>query len=173
MKLHLRRTLMKRNLVIGVLVAVLFAALSAGPISAARAWGSDGCTISSVAGAFGFSYNGVGILPSGPVPVAAVGNFRQDAAGNVVGSESNSLGGNSTDQTLLGKITVNHDCSGTLVAQVYEGGVLVRTSYIHLQYENNTNEILGIFQKLVLPNGSNLPVVITIDGKRLFRQPGD
>ncbi len=164
---------MKRNLVIAAFVAILFSTLNAGQIPAARAWGSDGCTLANVAGAFGFSYSGVGILPSGQVPVAAVGIFRSDAAGNVTGSESNSLGGNSTDQTLLGKITVNHDCSGSLFAKVYEGGVLARTSYIHLQYQNNTNELLGIFQKLVLPNGSSLPVVITIAGKRLFQGHGE
>jgi len=144
-----------------------------GPSNAARAWESNGCTLANVAGSFGFSYSGVGILPTGPVPVAAVGNFHTDNAGTLVGTETNSLGGNATDQTISGNITVNHDCSGTLVANVYEHGVLVRTSYIHLQYENNAGEILGIFQKLVLPNGSSLPVVITIDGKRLFHERGE
>jgi len=164
---------MKRNLVIAVFVAAMFAALSAGPISAARAWGSDGCTLTSVAGSFGFSYNGVGILPSGPVPVGAVGNYSSDNAGNFVGTEINSLGGNATFQTISGKLTVNHDCSGMLLAKVYEGGALVRTSYIHLQYQNNTNEVLLIFQKLVLPDGSSLPVVITGSGKRLFHERGE
>jgi hypothetical protein len=164
---------MKRNLLSVTIAAVLCAMIYVGPSNAARAWESDGCTLSNVAGNFGFSYSGVGILPSGPVPVAAVGNFRSDNAGTVVGTEINSLGGNAAAQTIAGNITVNHDCSGTLFAKVYENGVLVRTSYIHLQYENNASEILGIFQKLVLPNGTSLPVVITIDGKRILHERGE
>jgi len=164
---------MNRNLLSVTIAATLCAMVYLGPSNAARAWESNGCTLASVAGSFGFSYNGVGILPTGPVPVAAVGNLRTDNAGTLVGTETNSLGGNATDQTILGNLTVNHDCSGTLVANVYEHGVLVRTSYIHVQYENNTSEILGIFQKLVLPNGSSLPVVIIIDGKRLFHDRGE
>jgi hypothetical protein len=105
-------------------------------------------------------------------PVAAVGNYSTDNAGNLVGSELNSLGGNATFQTILGKITVNHDCSGDLLAKVYESGALVRTSYVHLQYDNNANEVNLIFQKLVLPDGSSLPVVITGAGKRLFHERG-
>jgi hypothetical protein len=164
---------MKRNLALALFVAVLFATLNAGPTSAARAWGSDGCTLASVAGAFGFSYNGVGILPTGSVPVGAVGNYTSDSAGHFVGTEINSLGGSAAFQTIVGNLTVNHDCSGTLVAKVYEAGALVRTSYIHLQYQNNTSEVLLIFQKLVLPNGTSLPVVITGSGKRLFHERGE
>jgi hypothetical protein len=164
---------MKRNLVTVVFVAVLFTMLNAGPISIARAWGSDVCTLASVAGSFGFSYNGVGILPSGAVPVGAVGNYNSDNGGNFVGTEINSLGGSATFQTIAGKLTVSHDCSGTLVAKVYEAGMLVRTSYIHVQYQSNANEVLLIFQKLVLPDGSSLPVVITGSGKRLFHERGD
>lgn len=159
---------MKRSFLVAMFGFVVFAAINAGPIPAARAWGRDSCTLTSVAGSFGFSYSGVGILPSGPVPVGAVGNYSTDAVGNFVGTEINSLGGAATYQTIQGKITISQDCSGTLVAKVYEGGMLVRTSYIHLQYQNNANEALLIFQKLVLPDGSSLPVVITGSGKRLF-----
>jgi hypothetical protein len=158
---------MKRTLVAAMFVAVVFATLNSGPIPAARAWGGGGCSADSVSATYGFTYNGLAVLPSGSIPVAAVGNFHSDAAGNFVGSEINNLGGTSSYQTLVGTITVNRDCSASLVAKVYQGGTLVRTSYIHLQYENNATEVLGIFQKLVLPNNSILPVVITIDGKRL------
>jgi len=159
---------MKRILMPAVLIAVLVATLNAGSIPAARAWGNPGCSLASVAGAYGFSYNGVGILPSGRVPVAAVGKYHTDPAGNLIGDEVNTLAGTSAYQTIVGKITVSPDCSGTLVAKVYQGGALARTSYVHIQYENNTNDALIIFQKLVLPNGASLPVVITGSGKRLF-----
>jgi hypothetical protein len=164
---------MKRVFVISMLMVVVFAAISAGPVPPARAWGSSGCSLASVAGAFGFSYAGEGILPTGPVPVGAVGKYHTDAAGNFIGDEINSLAGSAEYQTIVGKITVSPDCSGSLVAKVYQGGVLARTSYVHLQYQNNTNEALIIFQKLVLPNGSSLPVVITGSGKRIFSDRGD
>ncbi len=160
---------MKRNLLVVMFAAVLSGSLNVSMIPAARASGDGGCSLASVVGTFGFTYSGVAIPPTGPVPVAAVGRFRTDAAGDFVGEESNNAGGGSTNETLQGSITVKHDCSGSLVANVYEHGTLVRTSYIHIQYENNANEILAIFQKITLPDGSNLPVVITIDGKRIVQ----
>jgi hypothetical protein len=158
---------MKRNLLMAIFVAVLFATLNVGPISAARAMEGDGCSLASVAGSYGFSYNGLAILSTGTVPVAAVGNFTTDNAGNFVGRESNNIGGNSAEQTLQGNIVVRPDCSATLIAKVYQAGMLVRTSYIHLQYVNNATEVFGIFRKLVLPDNSTLPVDITIDGKQI------
>jgi hypothetical protein len=164
----MKETVMKRTLVLLVLIAAMAATLNVGPVPAARAWGSPGCLLANVAGAYGFSYSGVGILPTRQIPVGAVGKYHTDAAGNFVGDEINSLAGAAAYQTLLGKLTVSPDCSGTLIAKVYQGGALVRTSYVHIQYENNTNDALITFQKLMLPNGSSLPVVITGSGKRLF-----
>ena len=162
---------MKRNLVIAMFVAILFSTLNASSPPAALAWGGGGggCSLTSVSGHFGFTYSGVGILPTGTVSVAAVGNYSTDATGNFVGSETSNFGGTSAFQTILGKITVNSDCSGTADVKVYQGGVLARTSLIHIQYDDNTREIRIIFQKLVLPNGSSLPVVVTGEGKRVFQ----
>ena len=159
---------MKRALVTSLLVAVVFTILSVGPVPAARAWGNPGCSLASVAGNYGFSYSGIGILPSGQVPVGAVGKYHSDASGNLTGDEINSLAGTAAYQTIAGKLTVDAACSGTLIAKVYENGALARTSYIHVQYDNNTNDVQLIFQKLLLPNGSSLPVVITGSGKRVF-----
>src|SRR4029077_17892100 len=158
---------MKRNLLTASFVAVLFATINVGPNSAARAMEGDGCSLASVAGSYGFSYNGWAILSMGAVPVAAVGNFSTHTAGNFVGRESNNIGGNSAEQTLQGNIAVRPDCSATLIPKVFQSGTLVRTSYIHLQYVNHATEVFGIFRKLVLPGNSILPVVITIDGKQI------
>jgi hypothetical protein len=145
-------------------VAVL-AILFLGPVPSTAS--SGGCSTAGVAGFYGFTYTGVAILPSGAVPLAAVGNYSTDAAGNFAGSEINSLGGTSAYQTLQGTITVNQNCSGTAVVKVYQGGKLARTSYIHLQYDNSARDIRIIFQKLQLPDGSSIPVVITGDGKKV------
>jgi hypothetical protein len=159
---------MKRNLMIVIFAAMLFATLNVGPIPAARAMGNGGgCSTGSVSGFYGFTYAGEAILPSSVVPVGAVGNFSTDAAGNFVGTEINNLGGTPAYQTIKGKITVDNSCAGTLLAQVYQAGKLVRTSTVHLQYDNNARDVRLIFQKVELPDHSVLPVVITGDGKRV------
>ena len=159
---------MRRTLVLSFLaIAAIVAILSADQRQPARALSTSGCGVANVAGAFGFSYNGVAVTSTGTIPVGAVGKFHSDAAGNFTGDEINSLAGTSAYQTIVGKLTVNSACSGELVANVYQNGQLVRTSYIHLQYQDNDNQILGIFEKLVLPNGAQLPVVVTINGSRI------
>jgi hypothetical protein len=163
----LEEIFMQRKLAIATLAVVLFATTSAGQMPAANAAGGGGCSLANVAGAFGFTYTGVAITPSGQVPVAAVGRYSSDSAGDFVGSEVNSLAGTPASQTILGKITVQPDCGGRLVAKVYQQGSLVRTSYIHLQYDSEASEVRIIFEKLVLPDGSTLPVVITGDGTSL------
>ena len=166
---------MIRRLGVGLLIASLAAfalTLGTGSAPAARAAGvgqSSGfaCTLGNVAGEFGFTYSGNAVTPNGLVPVAAVGRFRSDASGNFTGSEVNSLAGTAAFQTITGTIKVNGDCSGLLVANVYQNGQLARTSYVHLQYANSGNTLYGIFQKLVLPDHSTLPVVVTITATRL------
>lgn len=158
---------MLRNLTVLMFVAVLFAALNAGQRSVALAEGSSTCTLAGVAGSFGFSYSGVAVLSTGTIPVAAAGRFYTDAAGNLGGTEINSLNGTAAFQTIQGKITLHSDCSTILVANVYQGNKLVRISVIHYQYENNGTEMVGIFQKITLPDNTDLPVVITISGKRV------
>jgi hypothetical protein len=157
---------MKRYFVTALFAAVLFSSLNAAQIPMARASGIGSCSLANVAGDYGFTYNGVAITSSGTIPVGAVGNFNSDSSGNFTGSEINNLAGTAAYQTLAGTIRVKPNCAGEMVAQVYQQGKLVRTSYIHLQFEDNTNELLAIFEKLVLPDHSTLPVVITIDCKR-------
>jgi hypothetical protein len=82
--------------------------------------------------------------------------------------EINNLGGSAIRETIMGTITVRPDCAGSLVANVYKAGVLVRTSYIHLQYQDGATDLQAIFEKVDLPDNSILPVVITINGKRVF-----
>jgi hypothetical protein len=173
-KLRLRRKRMKRNLIVALFVAVLFVTLNAGSIPQALAGGGGGgCSVADAAGQYSFSYSGVAILPSGSVPIGAVGNYSQDASGNLVGSEINNLGGTAAFQTLKGKITVSHDCSAEGIVNVYQGGKLARKSTIHLQYDGNTQHVRIIFEKVVLPPNTNLPVVITGDGTRLFSGHGE
>jgi len=50
---------------------------------------------------------------------------------------------------------------------VLVNGQLQRTAVLALVYDSNGNHVRMIFQSVTLPDGTNVPVVITIDGNRL------
>ena len=128
---------------------------------------ADTCSTKSTAGNWGFSYNGVAITSSGAVPINSVGRFTQDAEGAVTGTEVRNLAGAPADETLTGKMTVNSDCTATFEANIFEGGQLVRTSVLAIVFLNKQTEASGVFEKVTLPTDINLPVVITVQAKRL------
>jgi hypothetical protein len=126
------------------------------------------CSLASAAGQWGFSYSGTAITSSGGVPVAAEGRYSQNALGQISGTEVFSLGGTALDEVLKGQFTVNSNCTAKLIANVYEGGNLVRTSIIDGVYVANSKEIKGLFRSVALPGGGRLLVVITVDARKLF-----
>lgn len=126
------------------------------------------CSLAGSAGNYGFTLTGVVILGTGPVPIAAVGRAALDAAGNVSGTESRSVGGGFADETLAGTYTVNPDCTGSATISFFESGQLVRTSVLSLVFDSNEREIRLVQKSLQLPNGAFLPVVITAEAKRIF-----
>jgi hypothetical protein len=65
-------------------------------------------------------------------------------------------------------VTVNKDCTASGTINVLVGGQLLRTAGLALVYDNNKNHARMIFQSLTLPDGTNVPVVITVDANRLF-----
>ena len=120
----------------------------AAPVQAAH------CSLSGVAGRYGFTLNGVVILPTGPVPIAAIGKAVLDAGGSVSGTEARTVGGGYADETFTGTYTVNADCTGTTTLQFFESGNLVRTSILSIVFDNNEREDLPseareIHQRLV------------------------
>jgi len=126
------------------------------------------CTSATAAGSFGFTTTGTLILPSGPAPVAAVGLVSFDLNGNVTGSQDRSVGGAFAHETITGTFTVTRDCTITVVANVYDSsGNLVRTSTIPGVLVNNGKQIRAIFETVVLPNGLNLPSVLTLEADRI------
>ena len=139
-------------------------------VSAAHASDTRNCSTTSVAGKCGFS-------TTGSIPaigaVAATGIFTQDASGNITGTQTRSLNGDIADETFTGTATVNPDCTGTDTIQVFEGGVLVRTTTLHVVYDDNGREARAVFTSLVLPDGTSLPSIITIEARRLFPGKSD
>ena len=126
------------------------------------------CSSATAAGTFGFTTTGTLILPTGPAPVAAVGLVTFDLNGNATGSQDRSVGGAFAHETLSGTLTVNRDCTISLVADVYDSsGNLVRTSTIPGMLVDNGKHIRAIFETVLLPNGPNLPSVLTIEAERI------
>jgi len=126
------------------------------------------CTSATAAGTFGFTTTGTLILPTGPAPVAAVGVVSFDLNGNTTGSQDRSVGGAFAHETLTGTLTVNRDCTISLLANVYDSsGNLVRTSTIPGVLVNNGKQIHAIFESVLLPNEVSLPSILTVEADRI------
>ena len=130
--------------------------------------GASQCSIAAEAGNWAYTYTGTIFTPSGPLPAASLGHFRQDADGNITGSQTRSVAGQSGVEDIAGTVSINKDCSASATIKVLVSGQLQRTAVLALVYDSNSNHLRGIFQALTLPDGTNVPVVITIDGNRLF-----
>jgi hypothetical protein len=158
---------MKLRIVRQTLSVIPIAALYMTLTQAAQA--DNSCSVANAAGNWGVTLTGVLLLPTGPVPAAATIRANFDARGNITSStEARNVGGGFANETLTGSWTVNSDCTGTLTVQAYASGVLVRTSVASILFVDNMKEVRMVQQSLTLPGGSALPVVITIDGKRLL-----
>src|SRR5438445_2549588 len=159
--------------IIGLNTVVPFLIVSFALAAASPAYASDarGCSRSLVAGTFGFTTTGS--IPA-VGPVAATGVFTQDREGNIKGTQTRSLNGSVADETFTGTATVNSDCTGTDTVQVFQDGSLVRTTTLHVVYDDNGREARAIFTSLVLqPSGVSLPSIITIEARKLSSREAD
>jgi hypothetical protein len=154
MKTNIARTL----LVLGV---VLMATLA--PLQAHAAY----CSYASLAGQWAYTYAGTLFTSSGPLPVASVGHFTQDHAGKISGSQTRSVAGQSGVEGISGTLTVNSDCTASGPVDVIVNGQLQRTAVLALVYDSDGKHLRAIFQSLTASDGTNIPVVITIDGNML------
>jgi len=125
------------------------------------------CSTASTAGNWAYTYTGTIFTPSGPLPAASVGRFHQDSGGNITGSQNRSVAGQSGVEDIAGTVSVNNDCTASGTIQVLVNGQLQRTAELALVYDSSGNHMRAIFQSLTLPDGTNVPVVITIDGNRV------
>ncbi len=70
---------------------------------------------------------------------------------------------------IKGTATVNSDCTATGTISVYSlSGTLLRTAVLAGVFVNNQREVRYLFESLVLPNGTSIRAVITVDAKRVF-----
>ena len=156
---------MRHNLVHSGLVIAILCVAGMLPLQARAAQ----CSQASAAGNWAFTYTGTVFAPTG-LPAAAVGHFKQGHMGNVTGSETFTLAGIAEQEDITGTLTVNTDCTGTATIQVFLDGQLQRTSVRAVAYDSELTHARAIFQSVTLPNGTNLPVVITLDASRVSTQ---
>ena len=126
------------------------------------------CSTAAAAGKWAYTYTGTIFTASGPLPAASVGHYTADAEGNLVGSQTRSVAGSSGAEEITGTYSVNKDCTGTATINVVVNGQLQRTAVLAVAWDNKMNHARGIFQSLVLPDGTNVPVVLTSDNTRVF-----
>lgn len=94
------------------------------------------CSFANTNGDWAFSYSGNVFLPTGAVQVASVGLFKQ-TSGSLTGSETRNLGGAVAEETLTADYTVNADCTASYTFQIFDTGVLVRTSTVNVVFDDN------------------------------------
>jgi hypothetical protein len=126
------------------------------------------CSTAAAAGKWAYTYTGTIFTPNGPLLAASVGHFSGDLAGNITGSQARSVSGNSGVEDISGTVSVNNDCTATASVDVLVNGQVQRSTVLAVVYDNNMNHARAIFQSVTLPDGTNLPVVITADYTRLF-----
>ena len=131
---------MKRHSAVAMPLAaigfVLFVA-AALPVHAAQ------CSLSSVAGSYGYTTSGFVTSSAATfAPVAAVGTITFDGYGNVSGSQTRVLAGSPLDETYSGTYTVNADCTGSFTVQVEPD---TRTSTLDVVWTDNTNSAVSVF----------------------------
>jgi hypothetical protein len=126
------------------------------------------CTNATMLGRWGFTGTGVVILPTGAVPVGAVGTVRFDLEGNISGGQDRSLGGSSAHETVSGTYTITRDCALTITANVYDdAGNLQRATVLKGVVGSDGKETRMIYDSITLPNGTPLPSVLTLDANKI------
>lgn len=124
------------------------------------------CTVGNVAGNWAGTLTGTLLLPTGPVPIAAIVRATLKMDGTLTGTEARSVGGDYADETASGTWTVKADCTGTLIINFYQAGELVRTSVVTIVFDNEVKEVRMVQKSLTLPDGTQLPVVVTVEGRK-------
>jgi hypothetical protein len=124
-----------------------------------RADDGGACALADAVGRWGYSYSGT-IVGFGPV--ASVGSFVQDAAGNVNGTQTRSFVGNVAPETIKGIVIVHADCTTTGTINVYQNGVFQRTAELDGVLVDRGRGLRAIFK--------TAGTVITIDGRKTSGQ---
>jgi len=155
---------MRQSLFCKTLTIISFGLLLSALAPVARA---TTCSAATVKGDWALTLSGALLLPTGPVPVAAVVRATLGLDGSVTGGEARNVGGQYADETLRGTFSVNPDCTGTATVNFFEDEQLVRTSTLTLIFDDNSKQVRMVQKSLVVPTDTSLPVVILVEGRKL------
>jgi hypothetical protein len=50
---------------------------------------------------------------------------------------------------------------------IFQSGVLARTVVLAIVFDDNSTQVRMVQKSLTLPNGARIPVVVTVEGKKL------
>jgi len=131
------------------------------------------CSPEAGVGTWGYTITGTLMVPgTGAVPFVVVGRSVSDADGNSLATQTSSLGGQISQDTLKGTGTLNPDCTTTFSVSIYDkSGNLLRTASWTGVYVDNGRELRAIMTSLVIangtPNGMSVPAVVTMNDKKL------
>jgi hypothetical protein len=125
------------------------------------------CSLANTVGNWAYTYTGTIFTEDGPLPAASVGHYHQDLAGNIIGSQTRSVAGDSAVEDISGTISVNSDCTATATVNVLVDGQLQRTAVLQGVLDSNRKHARDIFQSLTLADGTNVPVVLTADVNKM------
>jgi hypothetical protein len=100
--------------------------------------GASQCSTAAEAGNWAYTYAGTIFTQSGPLPAASVGHFRQYADGNITGSQTRSVAGQSGAEDIAGTVSINKDCTASATIKVLVSGQLQRTAVLARAYDSNS-----------------------------------
>lgn len=142
-------------------LGIIFCSMLLGVAQTAHA---SKCTMSNVAGSYGYTSTGTIVSPA-VGPFTAVGRAKFTETGTFSGAQTTSIAGNLADETVEGTFTVNPDCTGNLTAYIYRGTTLARTARLNVVWDDHRKEARGIF----LTAGTN----ISLMARRMFGDDED
>jgi hypothetical protein len=158
-----------KRLIIGTTLAIISCVNFLSLAPAARAQDEGICSNATVAGKRGFTTNGTVV---GIGPRASLGILTLDGDGNLRnGKATASLNGSVTDETFSGTYSVNPRCMGKLAIQIFDllGNKLLSAT-LDLVFDENARHLRAIFTSVVLPNGTALGTVITVNASKIVSQ---
>lgn len=123
--------------------------LLAGLLVAPALLASSGrCSLHSVAGTYGYTIEGYVLAGPAAGPTAGAGIITLNEDGTISdGSQTRSFNGSLADETTDGTYTVSDNCTGEATINVYDSnGNLVRTSLLHLVWDDGSSEIRAVFR---------------------------
>jgi len=145
-------------------LAVVFAIGLIASMAAPAHAGDHSCSLAGAAGNWSITDQGTVV---GVGPRTAVGVFTLGEDGKLTnGVATSSLNGSIADETLSGTYKVNSDCTGTINATIYSSGTELFVVTLNVAFDDDMREMRAIFTSATEPNGTVLPTVINLQGRK-------